>query len=175
MQLKIILVALLLSGITVASVAPASVNVGPYKVSFNMQTNRDLSIWLPSTESYKSPGEISFVSYRLKINATGELHDLVVAINKHSSPIPDSLEYEAEDFASNARANGLHSVVLDYRSIDNHPGYVLRWIDPQDGHDCCLASFRLSEQEQVIINSNLPWQSETSSFVDTIHIENLFR
>ena len=130
-----------------------------------MNTTKDFVIQPQDSSTYQIKG-ISVVGYHVKIIDPNSPAEVLISINKYSAPIPDSIEYDAENLAKMLRV-AYQGVTVDYRKIDGRPGYVVKHLN-EHGRTDHSAGYRLSDQEEIAILSDLP---ETSGLLDTIHID----
>lgn len=147
-----------------ASATPNYATVGPYQISFNLTTTKDFVIQTqhPIIWNVTDP---SWTTYSAKI-ITNDSPEATISIVKYNSTIPESMEFEVEDLAKMWRSL-LQDVFVEYRIIDDHPGFVIKKLDKFNRADY-TAGYRLSELEKVNILSNLP---DTSSLLGTIHVQ----
>jgi hypothetical protein len=76
----------------------------------------------------------SVVTYKIKLVDAKSPAEGQIAINKHSSPIADSLEYTAESVGKIFRILYPNAKV-DYRNIDSKPGYDVSAINHEGRSD----------------------------------------
>jgi hypothetical protein len=147
-----------------ASASPKSITVGPYNVSFDSNTTKTLIIQPQYSDTRKSPEGESAVFYGLEVidrNTPNDAAKAQISIYEYGAPMPNSLEYDAEQAAKLFHVLD-RVVTVNYRTIDGRPGYVV------NGRIEYTAGYRLDEMTEVDIIGSLP---EIKNIMDTIHIE----
>jgi hypothetical protein len=153
----------------VAIASPSNVTTGPFEVSFDLNTSKNLINQPQGPDTRKVSEGLSIVSYGLEIidsNTPDDAAKAQISISEYSVSIPDSLKYRAEQ-----AAKFFHIVdkiaTIDYRTIDGNPGYVVKGTN-KNGRIEYSSGYRIGEQVEVTIIGALP---EIKKLLDTIHIE----
>ncbi|MGA9098324.1 MAG: hypothetical protein WB392_05265 [Methanotrichaceae archaeon] len=153
----------------VASSLPVTVATGPFNVSFDINTTKSLIYQPQYSDTRKGSGSETIVFYGLEIrdiNTPDDAAKAQISINEYDNPISYSLEYKADQAAKLFQIiDG--TVSIDYRTIDNSPGYVVKGVN-EAGRIEYSSGYRIGKQVEVTITGALP---EISSILDTIHIE----
>jgi hypothetical protein len=152
-----------------ASASPKSITVGPYNVSFDSNTTKTLIIQPQYSDTRKSPEGESAVFYGLEVidrNTPNDAAKAQISIYEYGAPMPNSLEYDAEQAAKLFHVLD-RVVTVNYRTIDGRPGYVVNGVN-KNGRIEYTAGYRLDEMTEVDIIGSLP---EIKNILDTIHIE----
>lgn len=153
----------------VASSLPVTVATGPFNVSFDINTTKSLIYQPQYSDTRKGSGSGTIVFYGLEIrdiNTPDDAAKAQISINEYESPISYSLEYKADQAAKLFKIiDG--TVSIDYRTIDNSPGYVVKGVN-KAGRIEYSSGYRIGKQIEVTIIGALP---EINSILDTIHIE----
>lgn len=152
-----------------ASSLPVTVATGPFNVSFDIDTTKELTYQPQYSNTKKGFDGETIVSYGLEIkdiNTPNDAAKAQISVNGYNNPISYSLVDEAEQAAKLFRLlDG--TVYIDYRTIDNSPGYAVKGIN-NDGRIEYSSGYRIGTKIEVTIVGALP---EISSILDTIHIE----
>ena len=153
----------------VASSSPVTVAAGPFNVSLDIDTTKSLIYQPQYSNTRKDPGGETIAFYGLEIRDINTPEDAAkaqISINEYESPISYGLEYKANQAAKLFQIiDG--TVSVDYRTIDNNPGYVVKGVN-EAGRIEYSSGYRIGKQIEVTITGALP---EISSILDTIHIE----
>jgi hypothetical protein len=155
----------------VVSASPVSIITGPYNVSFNLDTTKNLVNQPQYSDSRKSSEGGSVLFYGLEIIDSIVPDDAAraeISIYEYNATIRSSLEYRAEQAAKIFRIID-RVVTMDYRTIDGNPGYVVKGVN-KNGRIEYSAGYQIGKQIEVTIIGALP---EIKSLLDTIHIERL--
>jgi hypothetical protein len=146
-----------------------SITIGPYNVSFDSNTTKTLTVQPQYMDTKKSLEGEAVEFYGLEItdrNTPNEAAKAQIGIYEYDAPIPNSLEYDAEQAAKLFHV--LERVVtINYRTIDSRPGYIVNGVN-KNGRIEYSAGYRLDEMTEIIIIGFLP---EIRNILDTIHIE----
>ena len=153
----------------VAIASPSSVITGPFEISFDLNTSKNLINQLEGPDKREVSKDLYIVSHGLEIidsNTPDDAAKAQITVNEYSAPIPNSLKYSAEQVA-----RFFHIVdrlaTIDYRTIDGNPGYVVKGTN-KNGRIEYSSGYRIGEQIEVTIIGALP---EIKRLLDTIHIE----
>jgi hypothetical protein len=155
----------------VVSASPRSIMTGPYNVSFDLNTTKNLVNQPQYSDSRKSSEGGSVLFYGLEIIDSTVPDDAArakISIYEYNATIQNSLEYRAEQAAKIFHIID-RVVTMDYRTIDGNPGYVVKGVN-KSGRIEYSAGFQIGKQIEVTIVGALP---EIKSLLDTIHIEKL--
>lgn len=167
-----IIIALLILAIClpeVASSLPTTVSTGPFNVSFDINTTKDLINQPQYSDTRRGPkGEaILFWGVEIKdVNTPDDAAKAQISIYEYDGPISYSLEYKAEQAARLFRILD-RTVSTEYRTIDNSPGFAVKGVNSA-GRIEYSAGYRIGKNIEVTITGALP---EIRSILDTIHIE----
>ena len=146
-----------------------SITIGPYNVSFDSNTTKTLTIQPQYLDTKKSLEGESVEFYGLEVtdrNTPNEAAKAQIGIYEYDSPIPNGLEYDAEQAAKLFHVLD-RVVTVNYRTIDGRPGYVVKGVN-KNGRIEYSAGCRLDEMTEVDIIGSLP---EIRNILDTIRIE----
>ncbi len=169
MKLLVMLFLLAICLPQVASSSPVTVTTGPYNVSFDINTTKTLIYQPQYSNTRKGPDGSAIIFYGLGIrdsNTPNDAAKVQISINEFENPISYSLEYKAEQAAKLFHLiDG--TVSLDYRTIDNSPGYVVKGINGA-GRIEYSSGYRIGNKTEVTIIGALP---EIMNILDTMHIE----
>jgi hypothetical protein len=152
-----------------ASSLPVTAATGPFNVSFDIDTTKTLIYQPQYSNTRMGPGNEPIVFYGLEVrdsNTPSDAAKAQISINEYNNTIPASLEYEAEQAAKLFDIMDA-TVSIDYRTIDNNPGYVVKGVN-KAGRAEYSAGYRIGKRIKVTIIGALP---EIRSILDTIHIE----
>lgn len=153
----------------VAASTPVTVATGPFNVSFDIDTTKTLIYQPQYSVTRKDARNEPIIFYGLEIidsNTPGDAAKAQISINEYNNPISDSLEHKAEQAAKLFQViDG--TVSIDYRTIDNNPGYVVKGVN-MAGRIEYSSGYRIGNETEVTIIGALP---EIGSILDTIHIE----
>jgi hypothetical protein len=109
--------ALMLSSVALA--APETHQVGPYKVSFDMNTNTKYQILTPNTQ-----GNSMATGYLLEIktdNSTGAS----VAITEYKNPVDSTLQMQGALDLWSMRASGINATTMMNQTINGKNGFLI--------------------------------------------------
>lgn len=104
---------------SVALAVPETHQVGPYKVSFDMNTNTKYQILTPNTQ-----GNSMVTPYLLEIktdNSTGAS----VQITEYKNPVDSTLQMLGALDLWSMRANGINATTLMNKTIDGKNGFLI--------------------------------------------------
>jgi len=166
-----IIILLLVLGICLSyagSASPVTVAVGPFNVSFDINTTKKLINQPQYSDTRKGSKGASVLFYGLEIVDSSTPDDAAkaqIGIYEYGTPISDSLEYNAGQAAKLLHILG-RTVTIDYRTIDGNPGYVVKAVD-ENGRIEYSSGYRIGNETEVTIIGALP---EIKSLLDTIHI-----
>ena len=147
----------------------SSITIGPYNVSFDSNTSKVLAIQPQYSDTKKSLEGKSAEFYGLEItdrNTPVGAAKAQIGIYKYDTPIPNSLEYNAEQAAKLLHVLD-RVVTVNYRTIDGRPGYVVNGVN-KNGRIEYSAGYRLDEMTEVDVIGSLP---EIKNILDTIRIK----
>ncbi len=169
MNLKLMFLLLAMCLPHVAFSSPVTVATGPFNISFDIDTTKTLIYQPQFSDTRKGPGGEAIIFSGLSIkdsNTPGDAAKAQISINEYSSPISYSLESKAEQAAKLFQILD-ETVSIDYRTIDNCPGYAVKGVN-KSGRIEYSSGYRIGNETEVMIIGALP---EISSILDTIHIE----
>lgn len=161
----ILIIALCLQ--VVASASPHSVTIGPFMVSFDLNTTKNLII--QPQGSYTRKGGMTIDSHDFEIidsNTPDDAAKAQISINEYSDSIPASLESDSEQAAKLFHILD-RVVITDYRVIDGNRGYIVKGTN-ENGRIEYAAGYRIGNQIEVTIIGALP---EIKNLLGTIHVE----
>lgn len=174
MRISIILILSLLL-VSVSSAKQESLTMGPYKVSFDLNTTQEYSInnTIP-VEYAETYGGISYVIYQTKINDSNNI--AFITVNHFSS---NQMNKDIDEMKSNIRDVLSNSPYYDCdtydRIIDGKSGVLGVGENYEGDSNWFLAEywpmFNMSSDTKVSINSYYPWYDGTLSLLKTIHVE----
>lgn len=152
-----------------------SLTMGPYKVSFDLNTTHEYSInnTIP-VEYAETYGGISYVSYQTEINDSNNI--AFITISYFSS---NQMNKDIDEMKSNIRDTLLNSPYYDYdtydRIIDGKSGILGVGENYEGDSNRFIAQywpmFNMSGDTKVSINSYYPWDDGTLGLLKTIHVE----
>jgi hypothetical protein len=169
MKIGIVLLLLAICLLQTASSLPVTVATGLFNVSFDANTTRTLIYQPQHSDTRKGIGNEPIVMYGLEIRDSNTPNDAAkaqISINEYNGPISDSLEQEAEQAAKLFDVLD-QTVSIDYRTIDDDPGYVVKGVNSA-GRIEYSSGYRIGKTTDVTIVGALP---EIGNILDTIHIE----
>jgi hypothetical protein len=153
----------------VASASPHSVTIGPFMVSFDLNTTKNLIIQPQGSYTRKSSEGITIYSHDFEITDGNKPEDAAkaqISINEYSDSIPASLEYHAEEVTRLFHILD-RVVTTDYRVIDGYRGYIVKGTN-KNGRIDYAVGYRIGNQIEVTITGALP---EIKNLLRTIHVE----
>jgi len=171
MKAVTILLAVFLIFMGTAVAKPQTVDLGPYKVSFDLGKVCSAVADKP-TESESLTGVLT-TTYTLLIRSKKDEGAYISIIKLNNAYIPnsypiDSLKKEVEDFF---KGMGLAVYDTGYREIDGTQGVVGQAQDPRYVGSIYIAEYVLNNQTQVKLMSFYPLNEGTLNLIKTIHVE----
>jgi hypothetical protein len=169
MKIIIVLLVMVMCLPQVASSLPVTVATGSYNVSFDINTTKTFIYQPQYSDTKKGPGNEPIIFYGLEIrdrNTPDDAAKAQISINEYNNSISNSLEHDAEQAAKLFDIIDV-TVSIDYRTIDNNPGYVVKGVN-KAGRIEYSSGYRIGKRIEVTIIGALP---EIKNILDTIHIE----
>ncbi|MDD1751498.1 MAG: hypothetical protein LUQ38_00205 [Methanotrichaceae archaeon] len=153
----------------VASASTHSVTIGPFMVSFDLNTTKNLIIQPQGSYTRKGSEDMTIDSHDFEIidsNTPDDAAKAQISINEYSDSIPASLESDSEQAAKLFHILD-RVVTTDYRVIDGNRGYIVKGTN-KNGRIEYAAGYRIGNQIEVTIIGALP---EIKNLLGTIHVE----
>jgi hypothetical protein len=163
MEKVILLLAALICLQVVALAEPDNATMGPFNVTFELNTTKNLVSHPQDTDVYDDS-----VHYHLEIIDPSSPATIGITINKFNTPVEESLEHDAESLAK-LFGTIESDVTTEYRTIDSNSGYVVRSRDDH-GRLNCIGYYRLDDKTDVVVRGNMP---EVENVINTIHVNRL--
>jgi hypothetical protein len=173
-QLIIFLVILLLT--SVSSAKYEALTLGPYKVSFDLNTTQEYNINVAKPIQSGTYGGTKYTAYMFDLEDC-DLNIPVARITVFSyndSSMDKSIEKMDSSTKQSLYSLGYHNIKTNNRIIDGQQGIL----GPGDRHDAPSLFFAVYWPDTpsigdtwVSIRSIYPWEPETSSLLKTIHVE----
>ncbi len=143
--------------------------VGPYKISFSLPD--DVNVTVNAT----TENEESFFGDE----STSYILDLRDSLNPANTAAVDITQYDAEEdliylggsLFKNMKGLGYRDVTSTYREIDGLPGVLVVGSPTLELPEIHGVVYLFDNQTSVTLSSTLPWNNGTSRMLETFHIE----
>ena len=173
----ILILVLSLLLITVSSAKHETVTVGPYEVSFDLNTTQEYNINVTKPIYSDTYGGIKYVAYIFDLKNTSlniPLARITVFLYNNTS-MEKSIEKMDSSTKQSLYGLGYHNVKTYNRIIDGQQG-ILGTVDRYDAPSLFFAVYWPTTSNNlgdtwVSIRSIYPWEPETLSILKTIHVE----
>jgi hypothetical protein len=166
--LLILIMSLLL--IMVSSAKQESLTMGPYKVSFDLNTTDKYYVSHGPINHEETYGGIKYVMFTGFISSNGSSYANIEITCVDSNEIDRSLDKAKSGIKDLLQANGFHYVDIYNRVINGEPG-ILEVGKNYGGDVLFCASYWLLNNTCIMIQSNYPWDDGTLSLLKTIRVE----
>ena len=167
-MMLIIVLSLLLVSVSLAK--HESLIMGPYKVSFDLNTTQEYKVNNATNKPSETYCGVKYETYTTVLYNNNNFALITIAsfadkMNKND------IQYNVEDFL---RGLNYYNIETHNRTIDNQSGVLSVGVDSNG--DCMFAAqywptFNTSGDTNVLIESNYPWDNETLSLLKTIRIK----
>ncbi|MHC1630943.1 MAG: hypothetical protein ACXQT4_01400 [Methanotrichaceae archaeon] len=170
------LVMLLLA--STASAVPTMMNLGPYKLSFDLDTATNYTAQIQEPISSTTYTGVDYVDYSILINC-GD-NEAQINMTDYYSPVPASDEVTKSMSRKITREMACMNIETREQLINRHSGFLTTCED-LSGKSIFQASYWLDRyftsgdyvgQNSCRITSDLPWKT-TNSLLTTIHVEKI--
>jgi hypothetical protein len=174
-KIVLLILAISLSLVPSVSAAPNIVDMGPYKVYFDVgQYAGDYSIQIFPTDYSETPSGNERTFYRsvLSDSTTGDTLEIHVSAIDSPNVMPpdDMLSLKS---IMNLVPEGFLYISSEDRIIDDNPGVVIEARSYDGKATEYVAAYTLTKENNtnVYIISSWPWYPDTAMLLDTIHVE----
>ncbi len=169
--LTLVLIALLFTIADVSATNDVSEIVGPYKVSFSLPDNINVTAnkEIEDGETYSG---ISFTLYTLRLNDSLDNYPIATfKVYQYEIKLNPDLTAEAAHLVDKVKSLGYISVSGYNREIDHHPGYLIVADETLDLSVFHEGGYFIDNMTFVNAVSYLPWDDGTLQLLKTLHVE----
>ncbi len=174
-KLMIFLVILVL--ISLSPAKQEAVTLGPYKVSFDLNTTQEYNINVSKPIHSETYGDIKYTAYMFDLEDSSSNIPLarITVFSYNDSSMDKSIKKMDSSTKQSLYSLGYHNIKTNYRIIDETQG-ILGTGDRYDAPSLFFAvywpnTFNNLGDTWVSIRSIYPWEPETLSLLKTIHVE----
>jgi hypothetical protein len=159
-----------------ATAAAERVDLGPYQVSFSLESARNCTVQAAEPAEGRTPTGIDYVERSILLDCDDGRAEIMV--KGYNSPVP------AGDYATRALSRrapwqiGILGIETDSRLVDRHTG-SLTTFEEVSGKEVYQAAYWLDRylapgdylgETSCVISSSLPWTA-TKELLETVHVE----
>ncbi len=159
-----------------ATAAAERVDLGPYQVSFSLESARNCTVQAAEPSEGRTPTGIDYVERSTLLDCDDGRAE--IKVKSYNSPVP------AGDDASKALSRkapwqiGVIGVETESRLVDRHTGFLTTFVEVS-GKEIYQAAYWLDRylapgdylgETSCVISSSLPWTA-TKELLETVHVE----
>jgi hypothetical protein len=171
MSLKYLMLGLMIfSMASVNATNNVSEVVGPYKISFSLPDDINVTVD-KTTENGESFYGDEYTNYVLNLRAS--LNPTQIAVISVMENGEDDLIYLGRSLLETMDGMGYINVTPVYREIDDHPGILVIGSQTLELPQIHGFVYLFDNQTPVVVSSTFPWDNGTSMMLKTIHVENV--
>ena len=157
--------------ISESSARPESVIMGPYKVSFDLNTTQKYTINVSQPESGQTYGGVKFVMYEMWLENTSLNYSLAsIGVTFFGTSMDGSAQVMKSEIQEYLSSKGYYSNKDYDRIIDKKPG-ILGVGENPNRITLFQALYWSHDDTKVDIISIYPWEPETLGLLNSIHVE----